>query len=186
MKTVFVALASAFVLPFVSANGLSSEWTTPLKEGDTVPSVTFKTRVRIESDEENPFDWKDLTSEDYFKGKRTVIFALPGAFTPTCSASHLPGYDALYEDIKALGVDEVYCLSVNDAFVMRQWGLHQGYVPPHLLERHQQRRCLTFWSGTQIARGHDTWFARFRDREVDPRRCRRIHAWNGHVVLVGH
>jgi peroxiredoxin len=115
--------------PAVAANlktELKSAWTTPIKEGDTVPSVTFKTRVRIESDDQNPFDWKDVTSEDYFKGKRAVVFSLPGAFTPTCSSTHLPGYEAAYEEIKSLGVDEVYCLSVNDAFVMRQWGLHQG------------------------------------------------------------
>mmetsp|Transcript_43294 Transcript_43294/g.102715 ORF Transcript_43294/g.102715 Transcript_43294/m.102715 type:complete len:261 (+) Transcript_43294:117-899(+) len=100
---------------------------TPLKAGDAVPNVTFKTRVRIpDSTAENPFDWKDVTSEDLFKGKRVVIFSLPGAFTPTCSSTHLPGYEAAYDDIKACGVDEVYCLSVNDAFVMRQWGLHQG------------------------------------------------------------
>jgi len=103
-----------------------TEWMTPIAEGSTVPNVTFKTRTRIESDEENPFDWKDLTSEDLFKGKRVVIFSLPGAFTPTCSNTHLPGYQAKYEEIKALNVDEIYCLSVNDAFVMRQWGLHQG------------------------------------------------------------
>mmetsp|Transcript_9367 Transcript_9367/g.12127 ORF Transcript_9367/g.12127 Transcript_9367/m.12127 type:complete len:233 (+) Transcript_9367:35-733(+) len=105
---------------------LEPAWTSPIEEGAEVPNVTFKTRVRIESDDENPFDWKDVTSEDYFKGKRTVVFALPGAFTPTCSSTHLPGYEAAYEEIKALGVDEIYCLSVNDAFVMRQWGLHQG------------------------------------------------------------
>ena len=102
------------------------EHSTPIAEGATVPSVTFKTRTRIESDDENPFDWKDITSEDYFKGKKTVIFSLPGAFTPTCSSTHLPGYEAAYEEFKSLGVDEVYCLSVNDAFVMRQWGLAQG------------------------------------------------------------
>ena len=105
---------------------IPAEHCTPKSEGATVPSVTFKTRVRIESTDENPFDWKDVTSEDYFKGKRTVLFALPGAFTPTCSTTHLPGYEAAYDEIKALGVDEVYCLSVNDAFVMRQWGLAQG------------------------------------------------------------
>ena len=60
------------------------------------------------------------------KGKRVVVFALPGAFTPTCSSTHLPGYEKHYEAIKACGVDDVYCLSVNDAFVMRQWGLKQG------------------------------------------------------------
>jgi Redoxin len=65
---------------------------TKLKVGDSVPSVTFKTRVRVPAMEaagdENPFDWKDVTSEDYFKGKRVVLFALPGAFTPTCSSTH--------------------------------------------------------------------------------------------------
>jgi len=103
-----------------------AEHSTPIKEGGTVPSVTFRTRARIESDDENPFDWKDVTSEDLFKGKRTVVFSLPGAFTPTCSSTHLPGYEAIYEELKAGGIDEVYCLSVNDAFVMRQWGLAQG------------------------------------------------------------
>lgn len=98
----------------------------PLKEGDKVPDVVFKTRVRIDADVDNPFDWLDRTSRDYFAGKRTVVFALPGAFTPTCSASHLPGYNDVYQQMKDLGIDEIYCLSVNDAFVMRQWGLHQG------------------------------------------------------------
>ena len=96
-------------------------------ESSSVPEVTFKCRVRDEKiGGENPFTWKDVKSSDLFKGKRVVLFALPGAFTPTCSSTHLPGYEKRYEDIKALGVDEIYCLSVNDAFVMRQWGIHQG------------------------------------------------------------
>ncbi|KAJ1623964.1 thioredoxin-like protein [Pavlovales sp. CCMP2436] len=95
-------------------------------DGSAVPSVTFKTRVRIDSKDPNPFDWKDVSSEDLFKGKRVVLFSLPGAFTPTCSSFQLPGYEAAYEQMKALGIDDVYCLSVNDAFVMRQWGLKQG------------------------------------------------------------
>eukprot|EP00873_Tetraselmis_striata_P022376 jgi/Tetstr1/442640/TSEL_030735.t1 len=99
----------------------------PIAVGEKVPDVIFKTRVRVPgSTDENPFDWKDVSSTDLFKGKRAVVFALPGAFTPTCSSTHLPGYEAAYQEIKALGVDEVYCLAVNDAFVMRQWGLHQG------------------------------------------------------------
>lgn len=94
---------------------------------NTVPNVTFKTRVRDENVEgPNKFDWKDLTSDEIFKGKKVVLFALPGAFTPTCSTTHLPRYEALYNDFKAEGVDEVICLSVNDAFVMYQWGVHQG------------------------------------------------------------
>ncbi len=92
-----------------------------------VPNVTFKTRVRNDAiDGPNPFEWKDLSSDDIFKGKRVVLFALPGAFTPTCSTSHLPRYEELYEAFRAEGVDAVVCLSVNDAFVMYQWGLSQN------------------------------------------------------------
>ena len=94
---------------------------------ESVPQVTFKTRTRFASEsDENPFEWKDVTTEDLFKGKRVVLFALPGAFTPTCSTSHLPGYEKTYKEILAQGINDVFCLSVNDAFVMRQWGLSQG------------------------------------------------------------
>lgn len=92
-------------------------------ENSKVPNITFKTRVRDESIEgENPFRWQDITSDDIFANKKVVLFALPGAFTPTCSSTHLPGYDTKYEELKNLGVDEVICLSVNDAFTMYQWG----------------------------------------------------------------
>ena len=95
-----------------------------LEEGSKVPEVTFKTRVRDESIEgPNPFAWKDLTSDEIFSGKKVVLFALPGAFTPTCSSTHLPGYDKKHEELKELGVDQVICLSVNDAFVMYKWSL---------------------------------------------------------------
>lgn len=93
-----------------------------LNEGDRVPDVVFKTRVRDESVEgPNPYRWQDRTTADIFGGKKIVLFALPGAFTPTCSSSHAPGYEAFYDDFKNLGVDEVICLSVNDAFVMFKW-----------------------------------------------------------------
>jgi thioredoxin-dependent peroxiredoxin len=99
-----------------------------------VPSITFKTRVRDESVEgPNPFRWQDVTSDEIFKGKKVVLFSLPGAFTPTCSSTHLPGYEAAYAELKTLGVDEVYCLSVNDAFVMFQWGKAQGVANVKLL-----------------------------------------------------
>ena len=92
-----------------------------------VPQVTFKTRVRDESlDHENPFRWEDKTTDDIFAGKSIVVLALPGAFTPTCSNTHLPGYEAKYEELKSKGVDEVYCLSVNDAFSMFQWAKQLG------------------------------------------------------------
>jgi peroxiredoxin len=100
----------------------------------SIPDVTFKTRVRDESVEgPNPFRWEDVTSADIFNGKKVVVFALPGAFTPTCSSTHLPGYEENYEAFKALGVDEIYCLSVNDAFTMFQWGIHQGVSKIKLL-----------------------------------------------------
>ena len=92
-----------------------------------VPNITFKTRVRDESiDHENPFRWQDVTSDDIFAGKSIVVLALPGAFTPTCSSTHLPGFEGKYEALKAKGVDEVYCLSVNDAFSMFQWSKNLG------------------------------------------------------------
>jgi len=92
-----------------------------------VPQVVFKTRVRDESiGGDNPFRWQDVSTDDIFAGKRVVVFALPGAFTPTCSSTHLPGYEAKYDELKDAGVDEVYCLSVNDAFTMFQWGRHLG------------------------------------------------------------
>jgi len=89
--------------------------------------MNIKTRVRDESVEgENPFRWEDKTTADIFSGKNIIIVALPGAFTPTCSSTHLPGYEKNYEALKAKGVDEVYCLSVNDAFTMFQWSKHLG------------------------------------------------------------
>jgi len=92
-----------------------------------VPDVVFKTRVRDESiDHENPFRWEDKTTADIFAGKSVVVVALPGAFTPTCSSTHLPGYESKYDELKSKGVDEVYCLSVNDAFSMFQWSKHLG------------------------------------------------------------
>jgi peroxiredoxin len=92
-----------------------------------VPNVIFKTRVRNEAlGGPNPFEWKDLSSDAIFKGKNVVVFSLPGAFTPTCSTSHLPRYEELYAEFKAQGVDAVVCVSVNDAFVMFQWGKSQN------------------------------------------------------------
>ncbi len=92
-----------------------------------VPSAIFKTRVRDESiGGDNPFRWQDVTTDDIFKNKQIVLFALPGAYTPTCTTAHLPGYEKHYDDFKTLGIDEVICLSVNDAFVMYQWRKHLG------------------------------------------------------------
>ena len=92
-----------------------------------VPDVVFKTRVRDEAVEgPNPYRWQDVSTDDIFRGRKVVVLALPGAFTPTCSSTHLPGFEAKYDEFRALGVDEIYCLSVNDAFTMFQWGRHFG------------------------------------------------------------
>ena len=89
-----------------------------IREGERVPIGTLKhqTADGIE----------DLSSDQLFSGKKVVLFALPGAFTPTCSAKHLPGFVALADEIRSKGVDTIACLSVNDAFVMGAWGRDQN------------------------------------------------------------
>jgi glutaredoxin-like protein len=82
-------------------------------EGKPVPKVTFKTRIDDQ--------WKQVSSDELFRGKTVAVFSLPGAYTPTCSSTHLPRYNELAAALKAKGVDEIVCLSVNDAFVMDQW-----------------------------------------------------------------
>ena len=71
-------------------------------------------------------EWKDVSTSDLFKGKKIVIFSLPGAFTPTCSGQQLPSYDEMYSQFKDKGIDDVYCVSVNDAFVMNAWARDLG------------------------------------------------------------
>ncbi|QDZ23836.1 putative peroxiredoxin [Chloropicon primus] len=93
---------------------------------DSLPNVDFRVRVRDESiGGDNPFTWATFSSEDYFKGKKVVLFSLPGAFTPTCSTYQLPGFENNAEEFKKLGIDEIYCLSVNDSFVMNKWAQAQ-------------------------------------------------------------
>lgn len=92
-----------------------------------VPDVTFMTRVRDESiGGDNPYRWQKVTSSELFDGKRVVIFSLPGAFTPTCSTYQVPGFEENYETIRSLGVDDVYCVSVNDSFTMNKWAQTQN------------------------------------------------------------
>ncbi len=90
-----------------------------------IPKVIFRTRV---GDNESlgggcaiGGDWKDVSTDDLFEGKKVVIFSLPGAYTPTCSSQQVPGYEERYDVFKAQGIDEVYCISVNDSFVMNAW-----------------------------------------------------------------
>ncbi|WP_417676102.1 peroxiredoxin [Pseudodonghicola sp.] len=97
-----------------------------MKVGVKLPEVTFHTRVRDESvGGPNPYRWEDKTTADYFAGKRVILFSLPGAFTPTCSTYQLPGYEKGYPEFKELGIDDIYCMSVNDSFVMNKWAQTQ-------------------------------------------------------------
>jgi peroxiredoxin len=89
-----------------------------IKVGDKLPSVTL-----TEATAEGP---RPVTTDDFFEGKKVALFAVPGAFTPTCSAKHLPGFKQQSEDIRGKGVDVIACISVNDAFVMRAWGEDQA------------------------------------------------------------
>jgi glutaredoxin-like protein len=82
-------------------------------EGKPVPKVTFKTRPNN--------DWHDLTTEELFSGKTVVVFSLPGAYTPTCSSTHLPRFNELAPVFRQNGVDDIVCMAVNDAFVMNEW-----------------------------------------------------------------
>jgi thioredoxin-dependent peroxiredoxin len=102
--------------------------------GARIPNVTLKTRVRDDSvGGPNPFRWQDVATGELFAGKRVVIFGLPGAFTPTCSTSQCPGFEQHYDAFKGQGIDDVYCISVNDAFVMYQWGKNLGLEKVKLL-----------------------------------------------------
>lgn len=89
----------------------------PYREGQRVPNVTFRTRQNNQ--------WVNVTTDDLFAGKTVVVFALPGAFTPTCSSTHVPGYNQLAKVFKENGVDDIVCISVNDAFVMNEWAKEQ-------------------------------------------------------------
>jgi len=87
------------------------------REGQRVPQVTF--RMRVDN------DWRNVTTDEIFRGKTVVVFSLPGAFTPTCSSTHLPRYNELAPAFRASGVDTIVCVSVNDPFVMEEWARDQ-------------------------------------------------------------
>ncbi|MBT7077245.1 MAG: peroxiredoxin [Pelagibacterales bacterium] len=89
-------------------------------------NIVFHVRHRDESiGGENPYKWKEITTADYFNNKRILLFSLPGAFTPTCSTYQLPGFEKHYDAIKKHGINEIYCISVNDSFVMNKWAQDQ-------------------------------------------------------------
>ncbi len=103
-------------------------------KGRRVPNVLFKLRVRDEAvDGDNPYRWEEVATDDVFSGKKIIVFSLPGAFTPTCSTYQLPDFEKLYGQFKQKGIDDIYCISVNDAFVMNAWGKQQGVENVKLL-----------------------------------------------------
>ncbi|GGO66196.1 peroxiredoxin [Bowmanella pacifica] len=89
-----------------------------IQQGQSLPQVSLSLRANGET--------KQLGNSELFNGKKVILFAVPGAFTPTCSNSHLPGYVALADKLQAKGVDSIICVSVNDAFVMEAWGKSQN------------------------------------------------------------
>ena len=94
-----------------------SQSTFPVREGQNVPQVSF--RIRRNG------DWATVTTDEIFGNKNVVVFSLPGAYTPTCSSTHLPRYNELWPAFRAQGIDAIVCLSVNDPFVMEAWGQDQ-------------------------------------------------------------
>ena len=104
-----------------------------IHEGMVLPKMSFRTQIR-NADNPEQYEWKTMTTDDYFANKNCILFAVPGAFTPTCSARHLPGYQYLFEQFRALDIDEIYCISVNDIFVLQKWGEDQKLtkeIKPH-------------------------------------------------------
>ncbi|MDX2463013.1 MAG: redoxin family protein [Porticoccus sp.] len=128
---------------------------------NNVPNVTFKIRARGESiGGKNPFLWQDISTTDIFSGKSVIIFSLPAAFTQTRSNTHLPDYDAKYDELKSLGVDEVYCLSVNAPFTMIQWAKNLGINNVKMLP--DSHAAFTRLMGMLVKReklglGENTW-----------------------------
>lgn len=130
-------------------------------EGRKLPHVVFKTRVRDESiGGSNPFRWQDKTTDDFFGNKRVAVFSLPGAFTPTCSSKQCPSYDLAYDEIKSHKIDEVYCISVNDAFVMFQWAKNLNVKNIKLIpdgSGHFTRRMGMLINKEHLGFGYRSW-----------------------------
>jgi thioredoxin-dependent peroxiredoxin len=129
--------------------------------GRRIPSIVFKTRVRDETiGGSNPYRWQDLRSDDVFANRRVGVFALPGAFTPVCSQEQCPAYERSYADLRAAGLDEVFCISVNDAFVMFQWGRHLSIKSIKLLpdgSGHFTRRMGMLIDKDHLGFGYRSW-----------------------------
>jgi len=130
-------------------------------QGRPVPGCVFKTHVRDESvPGPNPYRWQDVSTDELFKGRRVVVFSLPGAFTPTCSNKQCPAFDLAYAEMRALGIDEVYCISVNDAFVMHNWAKSLGLKNVKLIpdgSGHFTRRIGMLVNKDHLGFGYRSW-----------------------------
>ena len=113
-----------------------------------VPPVVFKTRIEI--DEAPGFKWYDLSANEMFGNRRVAVFGLPGAFTPTCSSTHVPTFDAYYDEICNHNIDEIYCISVNDAYGKSAQTAGREIVHKNEERRTENRstRCGKFCTGT--------------------------------------
>jgi peroxiredoxin len=126
-----------------------------------VPNTSFYIRVRDNSiSGPNPYKWSILHSTDIFQGKRVLVFSLPGAFTPTCSTYQVPGFESNYFKIRNLNIDEVYCVSVNDAFVMNSWAKNQGITNIKMIPDGNgafTRQIGMLVDKSNIGLGHRSW-----------------------------
>lgn len=107
----------------MSVSDNNAEMGLPIEIGQQVPNVDFPVRIK---NEEGELEWSVINSTEEFAGKRVIIFGLPGAFTPTCSSQQVPGYEGNYKKFQALKIDQIYCISVNDSFVMQEWRYSLG------------------------------------------------------------
>tara|TARA_Y100000766_G_scaffold255746_1_gene242048 strand:- start:100 stop:645 length:546 start_codon:yes stop_codon:yes gene_type:complete len=126
-------------------------------KGFKIPKVIFRVREGDTSNEEEICaiggKWIDKSSEDYFKGKRVILFSLPGAFTPTCSSQQLPGFEKNASKLKDLGIDEIYCCSVNDSYVMNAWAKKMNISNVKVLP--DGSGLFTKYMGMLISKDHD-------------------------------
>ena len=126
-------------------------------KGFKIPKVNFRVR---EGDSSNDAEicaiggkWTDKSSDDYFKGKRVILFSLPGAFTPTCSSQQLPGFEKNAAKFKDLGIDDIYCCSVNDSYVMNAWAKKMNISNVKVIP--DGSGLFTKYMGMLISKDHD-------------------------------
>ena len=126
-------------------------------EGFKIPNVEFRIREGDTSDNEQVCDiggkWTCKSTDDFFKGKRVILFSLPGAFTPTCSSQQLPGFENNANKLKELGIDEIYCCSVNDSYVMNAWAKKMNISNVKVIP--DGSGLFTKYMGMLISKDHD-------------------------------